>query len=69
MLLIMNCRTPSVTPHDMAYEIADEKSEEPSSTARFDAKNAEDHGRVYEIVLRQFPRVCGITKIVGDVQA
>ena len=38
--------------HDRAYEIADEKSDEPTSIARFDAKNTEDHGRVYEIVLR-----------------
>ena len=38
--------------HDRAYERADEKSDEPTSIARSDAKNTEDHGRVYEIVLR-----------------
>ena len=38
--------------HDRAYERADEKSDDLTSIARSDAKNTEDHGRVYEIVLR-----------------
>ena len=39
--------------HDRAYERADEKSDELcTSIARSDAKNTEDHGRVYQIVLR-----------------
>ena len=38
--------------HDRAYERTDEKSDELTSIARSDAKNTEDHGRVYEIVLR-----------------
>ena len=38
--------------HDRAYERADEKADELTSIARSDAQNTEDHGRVYEIVLR-----------------
>ena len=33
--------------HDRAYERADGKSDEPTSIDRSDAKNTEDHGRVY----------------------
>ena len=52
--------------HDRAYERADENLDELTSIVRSDAKNTEDHGRVYDIVLRLFPRVCEITKILGD---
>ena len=38
--------------HDRAYERADEKLDETTSIARSDAINMEDHGRVYDIVLR-----------------
>ena len=50
--------------HDRAYERADEKL---ASIARLHAKNTEDHGRIYEIVLRWFPRVCEITKILVKI--
>ena len=53
--------------HDRVYERADEKSDEPISIAWLDAKNTEDHGRIYEIVLRWFPRVCEITKILVKI--